>query len=82
MPLRVRFDNCRSSSRMFSCDISVTQTELFKHFTKANHNGFLEDVSIQIIDRVLGDSRLSEGCWQFSLHSFIPGGLKLRFVDP
>ena len=79
---RVRFDNYKSSSRKFSCGISVTQAELYQHFTEANHNGFLEDVSFQIIDTVFGDSRLREGFWQFKLHSFVPEGLNVRSVDP
>ena len=58
------------------------QAELFKHLTEANHNGFLEDVSFQIIDRVFQDSRLGEGFWQFNLLSFIPEGLSVRFADP
>ena len=40
MPFRVRFNNYKSSSRKFSFGISVTQAELFKHFTEANHHGF------------------------------------------
>ena len=81
-PFRVRFNNYKSSSRKFSSGISLTQAELYKHFTEANHNGFLEDVSFQIIDRVFGDSRLTEGFWQFKLHSFVPEGLNVRSVDP
>ena len=81
-PFRVRFNNYKSSNRKFSSGISVTQAELFKHFTEANHNAFLEDVTFQIIDGVFGDSRLREGPWQFNLHSFLPEGLNVRFVDP
>lgn len=40
---------------------SVTQAEFFRHFTKADRHGFLEDISAQIIDRVLGYSRQREG---------------------
>ena len=82
IPFRVRFNNYKSSSRRFFSGISVTQEELFRHFTEDNHHGFLEDISIQIIDRVFGDSRLWEGFWQFKLHSFMPKGLNVRFVDP
>ena len=28
--------------------MSVTQAEIFRHFTEANHNGFLEDVTIDL----------------------------------
>ena len=30
----------------------MTQAELLKHFTEANHHGFLEDISFHIIGRV------------------------------
>ena len=39
----------------------VLFTTYFRHFTEDNHHGFLEDVSVQIIDRVFGDLRLREG---------------------
>ena len=32
-PFRIRFNNYKSSSRKFSSRISVTQAELFRHFT-------------------------------------------------
>ena len=60
-PFRVRFNSYESSGRTFSTGISVTQAELFRHFTKDNHHGFLEDISVQIIYRVFGDSGLREG---------------------
>ena len=63
-PFRIRFNNYKSSSRKFSSGISVTQAELFRHFTEDNHHEFLEDVSVQIIDKVFGASRLREGLWQ------------------
>ena len=78
---RARFNNYKSSSRKFSSGVAVTQAELFRHFTEANHHGFLEDVSFQIIDRVFGVSRHKEGFWQFRLQSFIPEGLNVRYAD-
>jgi len=64
---RARFNNYKSSSRKFSCGVSVTHVELFEQFTEANHSGFLEYASFQVIDRVFGDSRHKEGFWEFSL---------------
>ena len=61
--------------------MSVVQAELFRHFTEVDHNEFLEDVIIQITDRVFGESRLREGFWQFKLNSFMPEGLNVRFAD-
>ena len=59
----------------------MTQAELFRHFTEANHHGFLEDVNFQIIDRVFGVSRYNEGFWQFRLQSFMPEGLNIQCLD-
>ena len=78
---RTRFNIYESSSRKFSGGMSVAQAELFRHFTEVNHNGFLEDVTSQIIDKVLVESRLREGFWQFKLNSFRSEGLNVRFVD-
>jgi len=45
--------------------MSVAEAELFRYFTEVNHNGFLEGVTLPIIDIVFGESRLREGFWQF-----------------
>ena len=67
---RNSFNNYKPSGRKFSYVMSVAQAELFRHFTDFNHNGLLEDVTLQITDRVFGESRLREGIWQFKLNSF------------
>ena len=61
--------------------MSVAQAEIFRHFTEPNHNECLEDVTIRIIDRAFGESRLTKGFWPFKLNSFMPEGLNVRFVD-
>ena len=78
---RARFDNCRSSSRKFSGGILVTPAELFRHFTEANHHGFVEDVSFQTIDRIFGVSRHTEGFWRFRLQSLMPEELNVKCVN-
>ena len=78
---KTRFNNYKSSSRKFSYGLSVAQAEPFRHFTEVNHSGFLEDDTFQIIDRVVGESRLREGFWHFKLNSFMPEGHNVRFVD-
>ena len=45
--LRTRFNNYKSSSRKFSTGMSVAQAEHFRHSTEANHNGRLDDATIQ-----------------------------------
>ena len=59
----------------------MTQAELLRHFTEANHHGSLEDVSFQIIDRVFGVSRHKERLWQCRLQSFMPEGINVRYAD-
>ena len=76
-----RFTNYKSATKMFSGGLLVPQAELFRHFTKAGHHGFLEDISFQIIDRVSGVSRHKEGFWQFRQQSLMPNGFAARFVD-
>ena len=61
--------------------MSVAEEELFRHFTEVNRDRFLEDVVIQIIDRVFGDSRYRKGFWKFQLNSFMPEGLNVSIVD-
>ena len=63
----VRFNNHKSCSRKFSSGIWVTQAKCFRHFTEDNYHGFLEAISVQIIYRVFGDSRLREGFWQYNV---------------
>ena len=41
----------------------------------------MEDVKVQVIDRIFGTSRVQEGFWQFKLDSFAPKGLNVRLVD-
>ena len=77
---RARFNNYKSSSRKFSSGVAVSQAELVRYFTEANHHGFL-DVSFQFIDRVFRVSRHKEGFWQFRLQSFMPEGLNVRYAD-
>ena len=64
--MRTRFNNYKSSSRVFSNGMSVAQAEIFRHSTEANHNGFWDDVTIQITDRVSRESRLTKGSGSLS----------------
>ena len=60
----------------------VLQANLFRHFSDENHYGFMKGVSVQITDRVFGESRYREGFWQFKLYIFAPEGLNARFYGP
>ena len=59
----------------------VTQADFHRHFELAGHHDFMEDVKVQVIDRIFGESRVREGFWQFKLDSFAPKGLNVRLVD-
>ncbi len=80
-PFRNRFNNYKSSCRKFEKGEMVGQADFYRHFELAGHHGFMEDVGVQVIDRLLGESRVREGFWQFKLDSFAPKGLNVRLVD-
>ena len=52
--------------------------EFFRHFSEKGHHGFLEYISVRIIDRLCGKDRIRESVWQHKLETFIPRGLDLR----
>ena len=79
--LGARFNNNKSASCRILKGEVVKQAELFEQFSDADHQGFLEDISFQIIDRVFENSRQREGFWQFKIDSFIAEGLNTRFID-
>ncbi len=55
----------------------VTQADFYSHFDLAGHHGFMEDVKVQVIYRLIVESRVREGFWQFQLDSFAPKGLNV-----
>ena len=40
--------------------------DLFRHFSKENHHGILEDIRDKIIDRLVGGDRIGETYQNFS----------------
>ena len=76
-----RFNNYKSFSKKFNQGISVPQREFFQHFREEGHSGFLDDVSVRIIDKLYSGSRRRELFWQFELDSFAPRGLNSREVE-
>ena len=75
---RARFKIYKTARKKFFGRVLVPQAELFRYFTEAGHDGFLEDVSFQIIDRVFGVFRNKE---RDILQSFMHQGLNARFED-
>ena len=48
---RYRWNNYKSSSRKFNRKDSCIQEHLYRHFSIPGHTGFLNDVSITLIDK-------------------------------
>ena len=55
--------------------------EFFRDFTEEGYQGFLKDISVKIIDRLMGGNRMRESFWQYRLDCFAPKGLNTRQVD-
>ena len=53
-PFRYRFDNYKASFRRFSSGSSVPHMDLFRRFSEENHHGFLDDIHVKIIGRLVG----------------------------
>ena len=53
-PLRYIFNNYKACFRKFSSGSSVPQMDLFRHFSEENHHGFLEEIRVKIIDKLVG----------------------------
>ena len=79
-PFRLRFNNCKVRSRKFNLGASVPQAEFFRHYTPG-HQGYLKDISVKIIDRLMGENRMWESFWQYRLDCFAPKDLNTRQVD-
>ena len=78
---RTRFNNFKSCCRRFEKGEMVTQADFQRHFELAGHHGFIENVKVQVIDRIFGESRVRKGFWQFKLGSFAPKVLNVRLVN-
>ena len=55
--------------------------DFFRHLSKDGHHGFLEDIRVTIIDKLIGGNRIRESFWQHKLDTFTPHGLNVREVD-
>ena len=77
-PFRLRFNNYKACSRKFNLGSSVPQMEFFRHFSEEGHRGFLNDISVKVIDRLTGNDRRRESFWQYRLNTFSPMGLYTR----
>ena len=78
---RLRFNNYKACYRKFRLGSSVPQMEFFRHFSEEGHHGFLEDISVKIIDKLTRKDRIRESFWQHKLDTFTPRGLNAKEVD-
>ena len=76
---RSRWNNYKSKSRKFDRNEKCMQECLYSHFENEGHNGFLEDVSITLIDKTDGsDPTKRETFWMHTLKTLAPCGLNLE----
>ena len=55
------------------------QEHLFSHFSMAGHNGFLNDVSITLIDKTdPSDPLQRKDYWRQTLTAMVPNGINIE----
>ena len=76
---RSRWNNYKSKSRKFDRNEKCMQEYLYSHFESEGHNGFLEDVSITLIDKTDGSNPTKrEFFWMHTLKTLAPYGLNVE----
>ena len=76
---RFRWNNYKSNDRKFQRGERCMQEHLFEHFYSEGHNGFLEDVSVTLIDKTDGrDPKKREFYWMRTLKTLAPDGLNIE----
>ena len=76
---RYRRDNYKSNSRKFDRKESCMQEHLYRHFSSPGHRGFLNDVSVTLIDKTDGsDPKKREDYWMKTLKTMAPYGLNIE----
>ena len=73
---RLRWNNYKDNDRKARRGEEHMQPELFEHFHSKEHNGFLQDCSITLIDKTDGsDPTRREEYWRVVLKTVAPYGL-------
>ena len=76
---RSRWNNYKFKSRKFDRNEKCMQEYLYSHFESEGHNGFLEDVSIALIDKTDGsDPTKRETFWIHTLNTLATYGLNVE----
>ena len=70
------WNNYKDNNRKAERGVEHVRADLFEHFDSNGHNGFLEDCTINLIDKTDGaDSTRREECWRRILNTVSPYGL-------
>ena len=76
---RYRWNNYKDNDRKHSHKESCMQEHLFKYINSIGHNGFLNKVSITLIDKTDGEnSKKREGHWLRTSKTYPPFGLNVE----
>ena len=76
---RYRWNNYKANDRKFQRGEPCMQEHLFEHFYSEGHNGFLNDVSVTLIDKTDGkDPKKREYYWMRTLKTLAPDGLNIE----
>ena len=76
---RYRWNNYKANDRKFQRGEPCMQEHLFEHFYSEGHNGFLDDVSVTLIDKTDGkDPKKREYYWMRTLKTLTPDGLNIE----
>ena len=74
-----RWNNYKDNDRKHSREESCMQEHLFEHLSSMGHNGFLNNFSITLIDKIDGKNpKKREGYWRIPLKTFSPFGLSVE----
>ena len=76
---RYRWNNYKSNSRKFDRKEPCMQEHLYGHFSSPGDGGFLNDVSVTLIDKTDGsDPKKREDYWMKTLKTMAPYGLNIE----
>ena len=76
---KCRWNNYNDNNRKHSRKESCMQEHLFKNFNSMGHNGFLNNVSITLIDKTDGKNpKKREDYWRRTLKTYLPFGLNIE----
>ena len=76
---RYIWNNYKCYSRKFDTKESCMQEHLYRHLNSPGHRGFLNDVSVTLIDKMDGsDHKKREDYWMKTLKTMAPYGLNIE----